>query len=133
MTAHILSVLAFMAISFAVQGTSHFVLNKAHYDAISIMRAEAIIPLGLLTMVVQGVILSLALQLWKGSDVSLKDGLIVALGFGLFLGVYIAVTEAAKYDVPSIADWMRVEALASTIQFTVFGLALGFIHKAFSQ
>ena len=35
----LVTVLAYVVTTFAVQGTSHFVINKDHYAAISIMRA----------------------------------------------------------------------------------------------
>lgn len=126
---HILSVLAFMIVSFSVQGVSHFLINKKHYASIEHMRSDQIIPLGLLVMVIQGILLTTALSAWKGSHALVMDGLVVSMVFGLFLGSYIALVEPAKYAVPSVSQWISVEASASTIQFVAFGLLLGFIHQ----
>lgn len=133
MMLHILSVLAFIAVTFAVQATSHFVINKTHYESMGILRSEIILSLGFITMAIQGLIMSLVLQQWQGGAVMLKHGLLVALAFGLFLGAYISLTEAGKYEVLSISAWIRTEALASSIQFLAFGLALGLIHRAFAS
>jgi hypothetical protein len=46
-----------------------------------------------------------------------------------FLSAYISLVEPAKYMVPDIAAWMRVEAMVSAIQFLLFGLVLGFVHS----
>ena len=61
MTKHLLSVLAFIVVSFAVQGLNHFVINKAYYDKIEFARAEPVIALGFLTMIIQGLLLTFAM------------------------------------------------------------------------
>jgi hypothetical protein len=129
---HVLSVVAFMVISFMVQGLNHFVINKAHYAAIDFARAEPVIALSVLTMIVQGVILSFAMSRITTAGRQIKDGLLVSLSFGLFLAVYIALAEPAKYTAPSIVSWAVTEGFASTIQFILYGIALGLIHRKLS-
>lgn len=119
-------------VSFAVQGMSHFVINGAHFASIGFARAEPILAMGVGVMVLEGIILTLALQAYK-SKPSVKDGLILSLAFGLFLASYIAFVEPSKYDVPSIMQWIKVEASASLVQFVVFGLLLGYIHSHFNR
>lgn len=132
MTKHLISVLAFMGVTFGVQGVSHFLLNKDHFAEIGFLRESPIMPLGFAVMVIEGLILSLALTRLAPTAPSLRDAMMVSLAFGLFLGSYIALTEPAKYAVPSILDWIKVEATASAIQFGVFGVLLGLIHRKFS-
>lgn len=126
---HAFSVLGFMVVSFAAQGVSHFWINKEHFAGISHMREDPIIPMGLAAMVIQGLVMSLALQAWRGPDSTLANGFAVAIAFGLFLIAYIALAEPAKYAVPEIAAWMRIEVIVGLLQFSVFGLVLGFIHS----
>ena len=38
MTKHLISVLAFMGVTFGVQGVSHFLLNKDHFAEIGFLR-----------------------------------------------------------------------------------------------
>lgn len=129
MTKHLLSVLAFMLVSFGVQGLSHFVINQDHYAGIFFMRDEPIIALGLLAMILQGSTMTLALARSVPRQATVRDGLTVSLAFGLFLTAYIALAAPAKYAVPSISVWIGVEGLASLIQFSVFGVFLGLIHR----
>ena len=131
MAKHLLSVIAFLVVSFAVQALSHFVINKQHFDSIGFARPDPIIPLGLLVMVVQGMILSLALTAWRGAQVSIADGVAVSATFGVFLVSYMALAAPAKYAVPSVLDWMVVEGVAGLIQFGIFGLLLGLVHRRF--
>jgi len=133
MLKHALSIVAFMVVSFAVQGLSHFVINKAHFDAIGFPRPDPLIPLGLLVMIIQGLILSIALATWRPKMVTLKDGLAVSMTFGIFLVSYIAIVEPSKYIVPSIQSWLMVEGLAGLIQFGLYGVLLGLIHKRLGQ
>lgn len=132
MLKHLLSVIGFIVVSFAVQGLNHFVINKAHYDEITFARAEPVLWLGVLAMVIQGVVLSFALTKMTPNGVRIADGMLVSLAFGLFLASYIAIAEPAKYAAPSIQSWFMTEGLVSTIQFVVFGLVLGLIHKHFA-
>ena len=132
MTKHLLSVLAFIVVSFAVQGLNHFVINKAHYDKIDFARSDPVLALGFLTMIIQGLILTFAMTMIVTSGSLLKDGLFVSLSFGLFLASYIALAEPAKYTAPSIPMWFLTEGIVSTIQFVIFGLALGFIHRKYT-
>ncbi|MBL1420732.1 MAG: hypothetical protein COC24_009515 [Alphaproteobacteria bacterium] len=130
MTKHFLSVLAFVVVSFAVQGVSHFVINVEHFASIGFARPEPIIALGVLVMLIEGIILTLALQAYKPSA-TIKDGLMLSLAFGIFLASYIALVEPSKYAVPSIINWIKIEATASLVQFVAFGLILGYIHSKF--
>lgn len=130
---HFLSVLAFMITSFGVQGTSHFAINKDHYAGVEFMRAEPIIPLGILTMIIQGLVLTFALARLAPTRPTIQDGVTVSIAFGLFLASYIVLVEPSKFTVPSTPKWMIVEGLASLIQFAIFGLALGAIHKKWTH
>lgn len=129
MTKHLASILAFMTVSFAVQGLSHFVINKNHFAGIDFMRSDPIIPLGLFVMVIQGLILTLSLTQLAPKNVTIRDGVTVSLAFGLFLLTYVSIVEPSKYEVPSISAWFIIEGLASLIQFAGFGVLLGLIHK----
>ena len=107
MLKHLLSVSGFIVVSFAVQGLNHFVINKAHYDEITFARAEPLLWLGVLTMVIQGFVLSFALTKMAPNGVTVADGMLVSLVFGIFLALYIAMAEPAKYAAPSIQSWFH--------------------------
>lgn len=126
---HILTILGYLLVSFGVQGLSHFVINQDHYAAVSYARPDPVVPMGLSAMVLQGLILSIALGKLAPAGATIRDGLKVSWAFGLFLVSYIAIAEPAKYQVPSIAQWIAVEASAGLLQFTLVGLLIGLIHQ----
>src|SRR5882724_4693935 len=129
MIRHLLAIVGYVVATFATQALSHFVVFKAHYDAIPFNAASPIFALGLASMVVQGAILS-----WVFAQSSFRDrGMIGALGlswlFGAFLVSYIALAEPAKYAVPDIGSWMLIEIATGAVQYTLVGLALFFAHR----
>lgn len=129
MAKHALSILAFLIVSFAVQGFSHFIINAEHFAAIAFMRPQPILILGLSVMLVQGAIMSVALDKISPKGTTVRDGLVIALAFGVFLGSYIALVEPSKYAVPSLLGWISVEGSASLVQFVVSGVLMGLIHR----
>lgn len=132
MTKHILSILAFIVVSFVVQGLNHFVINKDHYEKIDFARSDPVMALGILAMIIQGFILTFAMTKIVTTGDLFSNGLLVSVSFGLFLASYIALAEPAKYAAPSIPSWFMTEGLASTIQFVVYGVVLGLIHRKFA-
>jgi len=129
MVKHILSMLAYVIISFAVQGLSHFKINADHYAGISFMRDDPVIIMGIATMVIQGLILSVMIERVSGTQPSLKSSILTTLSYALFLGTYIAVAEPSKYEVPSIMTWTTIETSSTFVQFLLTGILIGLIHR----
>ena len=129
MKKHVLAVFAYAVATFATQAFSHFVVNKAHYAAVTYLRPDPIFPLGITAMLIQGSILS---YLYSRLVVPVRS-FRQAVGFGWltggFLVSYIALGEAAKYSVPAVGSWIAVEAMAGFAQFTVYGLLLGLVYR----
>lgn len=125
---YILAVFAFVLVSFTVQALSHFVINVEHYASIPYMREQPVMVLGIITMLLQGVILAHLYLYFCSSAPSVSQGLQYGLLMGLFLGSYIALVQPAKFAVPSIVEWIAVEGIASAAQFALYGLLLGWVH-----
>jgi len=132
MKRHVLSTLAYMVGTFAVQATSHFAVNREHYAAVSFLRPEPIFALGVSSMVLQGAILSYLFAQYVRESPNWRKGLSFGLLAGVFFVSYPALAEPAKYQVPTVGHWMAVESVAGLIQFGVFGILLGWIHSRFS-
>lgn len=124
-----LTVLAYVVTTFGVQGTSHFAINKEHYAAISIMRPEPLIALGITSMLIQGLIFAWLFPVFMRASSPVKSGVVFSLTIGAFLASYIVLGEAGKYSVPSLSSWIGVEATAALVQYAVFGTLLGLLHR----
>lgn len=129
MRPHLLAILGYVAATFATQTVSHFLLFKDHYAAVPHVKAEPIFALGFLSMVIQGAVLSFVYVNSRFRVGSLFRAVQLAWAFGAFLISYIALAEAAKYAVPSVAGWIGVEILVGALQFTLAGVALWFAHS----
>ena len=97
---HALTVAAYVVSTFAVQATSHFGINAAHYAAVSFQRTEPIFPLGIGSMLIQGLALSLLFAARSPDRRNMGDALRFAWLVGAILVSYIAIGEAGKYAVP---------------------------------
>jgi len=124
-----LTIVAYVVTTFAVQGTSHFAVNADHYAAISIMRPQPIVHMGLMSMLVQGTIFGLLFPVFDRGPATIRNAVLFSWALGAFLASYIVLAEAGKYAIPSIPSWVAVEATTAAIQFTVFGILLGLLHR----
>ena len=124
------TVVAYVLISFAVQGTSHFAINADHYAAIPIMRPEPMIALGITSMVIQGFIFGWLYPVYANGASTLRKSIGFSWLIGGFLASYIVLGEVGKYAIPSVSSWIAVEAGAAFAQYTLFGVCLGLIHRA---
>ena len=125
-----LTIVAYVFTTFAVQGTSHFVINADHYAAIPIMRAEPLIPLGITSMLIQGLIFGWLYPIYADGQSTLRKSIGFSWLIGGFLASYIVLGEVGKYAIPSISSWITVELSAAFAQYTIFGAALGLIHRS---
>ncbi len=125
----VLTILAYIVITFAVQGGSHFGVNAQHYAAISIMRPDPVIPMGLASMVIQGAIFALLFPVFNRRPATVRNGLVFSWALGGFLASYIVLGEAGKYAIPSIPSWVAVETGVAAVQYTLFGVVLGLLHR----
>lgn len=121
----IIGAVSYIGASFLVQALSHFVINKEHYASISFMRTEPLMVFGLITMLIQGVVLTTLYQKWANNEFSIKQGITFSLLAGLFFVSYLALVEPDKYAVSNVGEWMIVEGVAGLVQFTIFGTLLG--------
>jgi hypothetical protein len=128
-TTVVLTVLAYVVSTFGVQGLSHFVVNTEHYAAIGILRAQPIVRMGLLSMLIQGSIFAGLFPVFNRGPRTIRNALIFSWTIGAFLASYIVLGEAGKYAIPSIGRWIAVELTAAAVQFTLFGLLLGALHR----
>lgn len=128
MRAHPLAIAGYVICTFGVQGTSHFAINAAHYAALPHMRAEPIVAFGILSMLIQGAVLSLA---YTGSSLfrsGLMGALMAAWGLGAVIVSYIALAEFGKYDISGFGSWVAVEVSAGVVQYTLIGAVLYLAH-----
>src|SRR3989442_12551628 len=103
MRKHFLAVLAYVVATFATQAVSHFGGNAAHYAAVTYLRAQPIFALGVLSMWIQGSIMSCLYAQLPQPGRSIGHAVLSAWLAGSILVSYKALAEAATHCAASVA------------------------------
>jgi hypothetical protein len=116
-----LAVLAYLLPTFPLGYAWHLVVFKNAYDQLDLYRAEVIIPFGLASMLLQAVVFAWAYP--RLFSTRREEWLASALRFG---GVFAALAwsfttlpVAAKYQMSSVADFLKLETAFTILQFAL--------------
>ena len=121
---------AYLLVTFPLAFVWHLVVFKAVYDELGIFnRAEPIVALGFVVILIQGLLLSYAFPVFYRGGSAVKAGLRFGLLTGAFLWSSQVVAAAAKHEVSSISTWLAIETAYVALQFTLVGLALGWVYR----
>lgn len=116
-----LSILAYLLPTFPLGYVWHLVTFKDAYDSLELYRAEVIIPLGLASMLMQAVIFAWAYP--RLFSTRREDWLASALRFGGIFAVlawsFTTLPVAAKYQMSSVADFLKLETGFTILQFAI--------------
>lgn len=99
----------------------HLKTFKAEYDALQLYRSEVIIPLGLLSMLLQGLLFAwMYPKLFSTArDKWLRSAAQCALVFGVLAWSFTTPPTAAKYQMTSVTSFMALESAFTLLQFLV--------------
>src|SRR5947207_9615567 len=102
---------AYLLPTFPIAFVWHLVLFEQKYHALRIYRDDPIIPFGVISMIIQGLILSwLYPRVFPQSRGSfLSDGLLYGLGAGLLSWSFTTIAVAAKNVMTSVPDYLLLE------------------------
>lgn len=119
----ITSSVAYLLPTFALGFVWHLILFKEYYAGLQIYRSDLIVPLGLLSMVIQAVIFSWLFDQtfarYGGKPV--MRGLLFAATGALLSWSFTTLAVAAKNQMASVADYMLIETAFTVVQWVVVG------------
>ena len=124
----ILGTLAYTTVTFPLAIVWHVVLFRDQYHAFSYIEGEPSFLLGLLTILLQGLILSYLYPyvLFKG------EGAIRGLKYSLFIGVFFWTSHVlafvAKQDMTNTLLFITMESFYLLLQFGIYGVLIGIIY-----
>jgi len=125
----VLAILAYAIPTMAVAFPWHFVWFHDLYHQLGIYnRQEVIIPLGMLSMLIQGLILAYLYPLFYKTGHPVTQGIKYGLLMGLYMYSVSTLANAAKIMVTSIPIWLGIQALFHTIQFVLAGALIGLAY-----
>ena len=125
----VLAAVIYIVISMALGMAWHFVIFKDMYHNLGIYnRAEPIIPLGLTSMVIQGIILAYLYPIFYRGGSPIGQG----IKFGFIMGAYLfsisTLANAAKIQVSSMTTWLLIQTAFHGIQFLLAGMGIGLVY-----
>lgn len=126
---YFVGVLAFIIVGFAIAATWHFVLFGQVYTDLKIYSIEPIIPLGLISFILEGLAFVYVFQLFRRGEKPLLEGLIFGLVvYGIIMGGVGVLAEGAKHYVTSLSTWLLVEGAFYLITGAILGTIVGLIY-----
>jgi hypothetical protein len=124
-----LAAIAYIIVTFAVAASWHLLLFKDLYDQLAIFtRKEPLIPLGIVSILMQALVLAyLYPSVYRGGS-PVKEGLRFGLLIGILMASIAVFAEAGKQNVSSLATWLVFETAYYLLQFGVLGVIIGLIY-----
>ena len=117
------AVLGYILISFVLGFTWHLNLFKNVYEGFGIYtRKMPIIPLGLLSMFIQGPILAYLYPRWRGDGARLTSALKFCLLMGLFFASGTVIALAAKSQIANLPLCFGLNFAFHFLQFSLTAL-----------
>lgn len=125
----VLAVIAYIIVTFAVAASWHLVFFKHLYDQFAIFtRTEPLIPLGIVSIVMQALILAYLYPVFYKGGSPAKEGLEFGVLIGALMASIAVFAEAGKQNVSSLTTWLAFETTYYLLQFGVLGVIMGLIY-----
>ncbi len=125
-----LGLAAYLVPTFVLGFTWHLVIFAPQYHALQIYRPDVIIPFGLLSMVIQGAILSwLFPKIMRADAPWILRGLKFGLVAGLFAWSLTTIAVAAKNAMTSVPLYLLLETSFTALQFVIAGPLIALAHR----
>lgn len=119
----VIPAVGYLLITFPLGYVWHLVFFKDAYEAFRIYsRQQPIIPLGILSMLIQGPILAYLYPRWRGGGPRLTSALQFCLLMGLFFASGTVIALAAKSQIANLPLWFGLNFAFTFLQFSLTAL-----------
>ena len=126
-----LATASYLVLTFIFAAGWHLILFKDVYARLGVFtRARPIIPLGILSMVLQAVVVAYLYPFFYRGGPPPLEGATFGLLLGVFMGSNAVLGEAGKNEVGSLSTWLTLEGVNYLLQYTVVGLVVGLVYGA---
>jgi hypothetical protein len=126
-----LAVLAYLLPTFPLGYIWHLVTFHEAYERLALYRAQVIIPFGLASMLVQALFIAWAYP--RLFSTRREDWLASAAKFAILFGTlawsFTTLPVAAKYNMTSVADFMKLETTFTAVQFIVIAPLVALCYR----
>jgi hypothetical protein len=127
-----LGLAAYVLPTFPLGFVWHLVVFARQYHALQIYRPDVIIPFGLLSMLIQGALLSWLFPKIARDDVDvswIRQGLKFGLLVGLFAWTLTTIAVAAKHVMTSVPLFLALETGFTIVQYAIVGPLIALAYR----
>lgn len=126
-----LAVAAYVFPSFALGYSWHLTTFAAKYHELGLYREDVIIPLGLSSMIIQGIFFAWVYpQLFStASDKWPTSAMQFALVFGVVAWSFLVLPVAAKNKMTSVRKYVALETGFTALQFAITGFLIALVYR----
>jgi hypothetical protein len=124
-----LAAASYLVITFAMAASWHLVFFRQVYARLGVFtRPKPIIPLGILSMVLQAAVVAYLYPFFYRGGTPLFEGATFGLLLGVFMGSNAVLAEAGKNQVGSLRTWITLEGVYYLLQFKIVGIAIALVY-----
>ena len=116
-----LALLAYLVPTFLLGYVWHLKLFAGVYHDLGIYRPDVIVPLGFLSMLLQGSIFALVYHRLADKPWQFSDALRFAAGAALLSWTFTTLAVAAKHPMTSVTRFVVIETCFTVVQFAMVG------------
>jgi hypothetical protein len=124
----ILGTLAYTLVTFPLAVLWHVVIFKKQYQLFSYIEGEPSFLIGLITIIIQGAVLSFLYPFVSFSGKAVVRGLKYSLLIGLFFWTSHVLAFVAKQDISNSLFYIFMESFYLLLQFGTYGVLIGMIY-----
>ena len=107
----------------------HIVLFQDSYRSFGYLEGEPSFAIGFMTILMQGIVLSVLYPIVRLTGTSIVRGLKFAFLLGAFFWTSHVLAFIAKQPVQNVALFITMETVYLALQFGLFGLLIGIVYR----
>ncbi|MCC6155817.1 MAG: DUF1761 domain-containing protein [Candidatus Hydrogenedentes bacterium] len=124
----VLAVVSYIVLSMAIAYPWHLIWFHDVYHAMgAVTRPEPNVPLGMLSMLIQGLVIAHLYPLYYRGGNPIVEGIKFSMIVGLMVYSVMGPATAAKFDINPISTFLAYHTTFQVLQFLITGIALGAI------
>ena len=130
-TRFLLAALAYVLPTFPLGYVWHLVIFKSYYESLSVYRPDILIPLGVASMLIQGLIWAYVYwRLFRQETVIVGALKFAALAMPLAWS-FLVVAVSAKHHMSSVSGFLLIETAFLVVQYVIVSplIALAFSYR----
>jgi len=132
MKKRILAVLAYMLPTFPLGFFWHLTIFADYYKSLNVYREDIIIPFGIASMLIQGIIWSVVYERLFSGESILRGALKFALLAYPLAWSFLVLAVSAKHQMASVTGFFLIESAFMLVQYTIVSplIAAVYVRKS---